>query len=116
MHYKWKTGMWAFVFHRASGLALSLYLLLHINVVSSLYNPAKFDNTMGFLGSPLFRILEIGLLAAVLYHSLNGIRIFLIDFTNSTRKHSQIFWLLAVVGLIIFVAGAYPMLHHAGIL
>jgi succinate dehydrogenase / fumarate reductase, cytochrome b subunit len=116
MHYKWKTGMWAFVFHRISGLALSVYLLLHINVVSSLYNPAKFDQTMAFLGSPLFRILEIGLLAAVIYHALNGVRVFLIDFTNGTKKQTQIFWILAVIGAVIFFAGAFPMLHHAGIL
>ncbi|MBU0519514.1 succinate dehydrogenase, cytochrome b556 subunit [bacterium] len=116
MRYKWKTGMWAFVLHRATGLGLAIYLLMHINVVSSLHNPESFDQVMAFLSQPLFRILELGLLFAVIYHSLNGVRVFLIDFFNMTKSHAKIFWVLAVIGCVIFVLGAYPMLHHAGIL
>ncbi len=115
MHYKWKTGMFAFAFHRITGLALALYLILHITVVSNLYDPEKFDGVMKFLNQPLFKLLEIGLLAAVIYHSLNGVRIFLIDFLGQTRSHAKIFWVLAAVGLILFVLGAYPLFHHAGI-
>jgi succinate dehydrogenase / fumarate reductase cytochrome b subunit len=107
--------MWAFVFHRVSGVALSVYLIMHLMVVSSLHNAGNFDKTMAFLGQPLFRVLELGLLAAVIYHAMNGARVFLIDFCNATRKHAAIFWVLAAIGLIIFLFGAYPMLHHAGI-
>ncbi len=116
MRYKWKTGMWAFVLHRVTGLALTVYLLMHINVVSTLHNPDSFDKTMAFLNMPLFKILEIGLLLAVIYHALNGVRVFLIDFTNSTRTHVKIWWVLAAIGFVIFVVGAYPFLHHGGIL
>ena len=116
MHYKWKTGMFAFVLHRVAGLALSVYIIMHIMVVSSLHRAESFDATMAFLGQPLFRLLEIGLLAAVIYHGLNGVRVFLIDFFNGTRKHATIFWVLAAIGVIIFLFGAYPMMHHAGIL
>ncbi len=116
MRYKWKTGMWAFVLHRVTGLALSVYLIMHLYVVSSLHSADNFDKTMAFLGQPIFRILEIGLLAAVIYHALNGARVFLIDFTNATKKHAVIWWTLAAIGLVIFVFGAYPMLHHAGVL
>jgi len=116
MHYKWKTGMCAFVMHRISGLALSVYLIMHIFVVSSLYDAENFDQTMAFLGQPLFRLLEIGLLAAVIYHALNGVRVFLIDFTNGTKKHATIFWVLAAIGMIIFLLGSYPMLHHGGVI
>jgi len=52
----------------------------------------------------------------VIYHALNGVRVFLIDFINATQKHAAIWWALAVVGLVIFLFGAYPMLHHAGVL
>lgn len=116
MHYKWKTGMCAFVLHRVTGVALSVYLIVHINVVSSLHSATNFDKTMAFLGQPLFRILEIGLLAAVIYHALNGVRVFLIDFTNGTKNHTAVFWVLGVIGLIIFLFGAFPMLHHAGVI
>ncbi|TKJ38366.1 succinate dehydrogenase, cytochrome b556 subunit [candidate division LCP-89 bacterium B3_LCP] len=115
MHYKWKTGMWAFVMHRVTGLALTVYLIMHINVVSSLHDPGSFNKTMAFLGQPLFRVLELGLLAAVIYHGLNGVRVFLIDFCNRTKNHAAIFWILAATGSVIFIVGAYPLLHHAGI-
>lgn len=116
MHYKWKTGMVAFVMHRISGLALTLYLILHLYVVSSLHNPDSFDAAMSFLNQPLFKLLEIGLLFVVIYHALNGVRVFLIDFCNMTRAHATIWWVLAAIGAVIFIAGAYPFLYHSGIL
>ena len=116
MHYKWKTGMWAFVFHRVTGIALSAYIIMHIYVVSSLYKPENFDKVMAFLNQPLFKLAEIGLLAAVIYHGLNGVRVFLIDFCHGTKKQATIFWILAAVGAVIFIAGAFPFLHHAGVL
>ncbi|MFH1863065.1 MAG: succinate dehydrogenase, cytochrome b556 subunit [bacterium] len=116
MHYKWKTGMWAFVLHRITGLALSLYLIMHLYVVSSLHKPENFDRVMAFLNQPLFKLLEIGLLFAVVYHALNGVRVFLIDFCKMTKLHARIWWVLATIGFVIFAIGAYPFLHHGGIL
>ncbi len=116
MHYKWKTGMVAFVMHRISGLALTLYLILHLNVVSNLHDPGKFDAAMNFLNQPLFKLLEIGLLFAVIYHALNGVRVFLIDFCDMTRSHAKVWWVLAAIGAVIFIVGAYPFLRHGGIL
>ena len=113
MHYRWKTGMLAWVLFRITGLALVAYIAMHIMVISSLHDPAKFDKTMVFLGSWKFRLLEIGLFAVVLYHSLNGVRIFIIDFFDGSTKQAKLFWGLAVAGLILFAAGTYPMLHHA---
>ena len=113
MHYRWKTGMLAWVLFRVTGLALVAYLAMHIIVISNLHNPAKFDATMAFLGSWQFRILEIGLFVVVLYHALNGVRIFMVDFFNAARSQARIFWILAVVGCVLFIAGAYPMFSHA---
>lgn len=113
MHYKWKTGMWAWVFHRASGIALALYLPMHIYVVSSLHDPAKFDKVMAFVSQPLFKLAEIALLGAVIYHSLNGVRILIIDWFGGTRSHDKVFWVLVVIGLLMFVPGAIAFYQHA---
>lgn len=113
MHYRWKTGMLAWVLFRISGLALVFYIVMHINVISNLHDPAKFDETMRFLGSWQFRMLELGLFAAVLYHGLNGIRIFLVDFFNGSVKQATIFWSLMGAAVILFAAGAYPMFSRA---
>jgi len=116
MRYKWKSGQWAFVLHRVSGVALSFYLIMHIYVVSSLYDPQNFDTVMAFLNQPLFKILEIGLLAAVVFHGLNGIRVMMIDFANATRVHAQIFWVVLAVSAVLIAVGAVPFLMHAGVL
>jgi succinate dehydrogenase / fumarate reductase cytochrome b subunit len=113
MHYRWKTGMLAWVLFRVTGLLLVLYLSMHIIVISNLHDRSTFDKTMDFLGSWQFRLLEIGLFAVVLYHSLNGIRIFIIDFFDGSVSQSKIFWSLAGVGVVLFALGAYPMLSHA---
>ena len=91
MRYRVKTGMAAWLLHRITGLGLVVYLVLHINVTSSLNDPAYFNQVMGFLGSPLFRFLEVGLLGCVIYHAINGIRIVWVDFLAAaliTRRYS----------------------------
>ncbi len=113
MQYRWKTGMFAWILFRLSGLALVVYLVMHINVISNLHDPTKFNQTMAFLGSWQFRMLEIGLFGVVLYHSLNGIRIFIVDFFNGALYQAKLFWSLVAVGVVLFIAGSYPILTHA---
>jgi succinate dehydrogenase / fumarate reductase cytochrome b subunit len=113
MHYRWKTGMLAWAMFRITGLALVGYMAMHIIVISNLHDPAKFDATMGFLGSWTFRLLEIGLFVVVLYHALNGVRIFIVDFFNGALFQARLFWILMAVGGVLFIAGAYPMFSHA---
>lgn len=114
MRYRWwKTGMLAWILFRLSGIALVVYLVMHINVISSLHNRDTFDETMRFLGSWQFRMLEIGLFAVVLYHALNGIRIFIVDFFNGALYQAKLFWALMAVGVVLFLLGAYPMFSHA---
>jgi succinate dehydrogenase hydrophobic anchor subunit len=82
-------------------------------VISNLHNPGKFNDVMAFLGSWQFRLLELGLLAVVIYHALNGVRILFVDFYNGSLYQAKLFWALAVVGLVIFLIGAYPIFNHA---
>ncbi len=113
MRYRIKTGMLAWLLFRLTGLAIVVYLALHITVISNLHDPEKFNGTMEFLGSWQFRMLEIGLFIVVLYHALNGMRIFIIDFFNGSLYQAKLFWILMAVGLILFATGTYPMLSHA---
>ncbi|MDP8206020.1 MAG: succinate dehydrogenase, cytochrome b556 subunit [Candidatus Electryonea clarkiae] len=114
MHYRWQTGMSAWVLHRVTGLALVFYIMLHIWVISSLQlGPKAFEATMGFVSAPLFRFLEVGLLFCVIYHSLNGIRLVMIDFFGATEKHVSIFYILMSIGAITWVWGGSMMISHA---
>ena len=113
MWYRPKTGMFAWILFRITGIALIVYLAMHLTVISNLHNPGKFNDVMAFLGSWQFRLLELGLLAVVIYHALNGVRILFVDFCNGSLYQAKLFWALAVVGLVIFLIGAYPIFNHA---
>lgn len=113
MRYKIQTGMLAWILFRLTGLALVVYLAMHITVISNLHDPDKFDATMRFLGSWQFRVLEIGLFLVVLYHALNGIRIIVVDFFNGALYQAKLFWSLMAVGVVLFALGTYPMWNHA---
>ncbi|MFC1888371.1 succinate dehydrogenase, cytochrome b556 subunit [Thermodesulfobacteriota bacterium] len=112
MMYRWHTGGIAWLLHRLSGIALAFYLVLHIWVIHSLsLGSERFDQTMDFLGSPVFKLLEIGLLGTIVYHALNGIRVLIIDFGNGAQYHKQLFWILVVgLGGLLTIAGAIPIL------
>jgi succinate dehydrogenase / fumarate reductase, cytochrome b subunit len=100
--YRGSEGMLAWAFHRISGVAIWAFILLHVvdiwlaNVNAKLYN-----ELLGFYGSPVGRVGETLLGAAVLYHLLNGARIIIMDFWPvTTRHHKQLWygvWILFVV-------------------
>lgn len=112
MMYRWHTGGIAWLLHRLSGIALAFYLVLHIWVIHSLsLGSERFDQTMEFLGSPLFKVLEIGLLGTIVYHALNGIRVLIIDFGNGAHYQKHLFWILVVgLGGLLTLFGAIPIL------
>ncbi len=67
--------------HRLSGIGVLLYLFMHIVETSTvLLGPEVYDATLGLFRNPVIRAAEILLMAALVYHSLNGLKIILIDF------------------------------------
>lgn len=86
------TGMWAWILHRITGLGLVFYILLHTILmgVALLSGKEGFDATLSVLmGNPVFELLDILLLGAVLYHGFNGIRILLFDVGVGISVSSQ---------------------------
>lgn len=71
---------WAFLAHRATGVAVFAFLLLHVFDVS-LYaiSPARFDEIHDLYGTTALRVFECLLLFAILFHTLNGLRLVLLD-------------------------------------
>jgi succinate dehydrogenase / fumarate reductase cytochrome b subunit len=100
---------------RGTGLLLLFYLLLHVRTIHMLSEgPEAFDRAIAQFRSPLFKMLEIGLLATVILHALNGVRITLIDLSVGHDKQRQLFWGWAVgVGVVLFLAGAVPLFLYS---
>ncbi len=112
MIYRGGVGMWSYYLHRIAGLCVLLFLFIHIlDTVLIGWGPEVYNKVMAIYKHPLFRVGEVGLLGAVLFHALNGVRIILVDFwEKATEYHKQIFYVEAVLFVIGFVWGGYLML------
>ena len=71
--------------HRASGLSVLVYLFMHIvENVTLTFGPSVYNTTQTYFHNLPVRLGEIVLMAALVYHSLNGIRVITMDFWPST--------------------------------
>lgn len=113
LNYRKETGNKAWILHRISGIALIGYLFLHIYSLSPLsQGRAAFDAKMQTFSSPFWMVLEWFLFAFVLFHSLNGVRIVLVDWAEGARYHKLLFKYSVVIGVILFAAMGYIMFSH----
>jgi succinate dehydrogenase / fumarate reductase cytochrome b subunit len=108
-------GQWSWALHRVTGLGVLLFLIVHIlDTFLVVAFPAEYDWTVAIYGGfvsgvyywPLrwgFRFAELGLIAAVVFHAVNGLRIVLFDFWPKSAAHQrQLFWgVLVVFGAIM---------------
>lgn len=70
--------------HRASGLGVLLYLFMHIVETSMvLFGPEVYNAAVGIFKNLPARLGEVVLMAAVVYHALNGLRVIAMDFWPS---------------------------------
>jgi len=75
----------AWLGHRLSGIGVLLYLFMHIVENATLaFGPDVYDFTQTLFHNLPVRLGEILLMAALVYHSLNGIRVVLMDFWPRT--------------------------------
>jgi len=113
LRYRWHTGMVAWMLHRVTGVGITLYLGLHVWSISKIYGgPEKFEHAMNLYRTPPFKILEIMLFGAVIYHTFNGMRLLWCDFLGGARYHKQLFWGFMTAGGITFLTGAAFMASH----
>ncbi len=112
MRYRWQLGFWAFLLMRISAVAITIYLILHIVVLSNLLKgPAVFDALMKKVQSPPFKFFELALLGGVLFHALNGVRILWIDLASAAQYQKALFWAMVSLGVAAFIWGAIPILR-----
>ena len=93
--------------------ALIGYLFLHVYSLSPLTNgEAAFNLKMQQYSSPFFMVVEWLLFAFVLFHSLNGIRIVIVDWADGAKYHKQLYRLSWILGVILFLAMGAIMFSH----
>ena len=104
--------MAAWIAHRLAGVGIVLFLAVHIlDTLLLRWGPEVYNRVLAIYQMPLFRGFEVLLVAAVLCHALNGLRIVLIDFwEGGTGAQKNLFYLSIAIFLVLFLPAAYIML------
>jgi succinate dehydrogenase / fumarate reductase cytochrome b subunit len=96
---------WASISHRVTGVVLFAgMLLLMWGLDLSLSGPEGFAAVADALGSPLVKLVLWGLVAALIYHSLAGIKHIVMDFGVGETMEGGVLGARIVIGLtVVFV-------------
>ncbi len=109
--YRGKSGQWAFLGHRISGFLVFLFLLLHVVDVSMVRWPSVYDEIHSLYGNVLLRLFEVGLLFALLFHTLNGLRIVAVDlFPGAVAKERRLLGAVVFLTLAAGIPGGFVIL------
>ena len=107
--YRGREGMWSWVAHRISGVLLFLFLFAHVLDTSLVrVSPGAYNEVMSAYKNPVVGLAEAGLVAAVIFHALNGLRIILIDFWAWGTRHQRLLFWIVIALWIVLLAGFAP--------
>lgn len=107
--YRGREGMWSWVFHRITGVAIFFFLLVHILDTSLVrLSPEAYNAVINEYKTPIMGLGETALVAAIGFHALNGLRIILIDFWSVGTKHQRLMFWIIIVLWIVLLAGFVP--------
>jgi succinate dehydrogenase cytochrome b556 subunit len=111
--YRGREGHLSFIGHRLAGLGTLLFLAIHIVDTSFAYFwPAGYGHALELYRNPVFMVGEILLVAAVLFHGVNGLKIILNDtFPHwwNKRDERQSFWRVAGLTFVFWAPAAFMM-------
>ena len=108
--YRGREGMWSWVLHRITGLAIFFFLLVHILDTSLVrVSPEAYNAVIGTYKNPIMGLGEMALVAAIVYHAFNGIRIILIDFWSKGVKYQKAMFWIVIVLWVVLMAGFVPV-------
>ena len=104
----------ALALHRITGVLIIFYLYLHLGVLSMLLiGRSSWSSFLSLVTAKSFLALEAVLIAAVLFHGLNGIRVALVGSGIAVSRERLLFWIASAVAA---VAAIFAALHVLGAL
>lgn len=109
--YRGGEGMFTWVLHRVTGVALFAYLFAHVMDTSLvIVSPALYDGVLEVYHHPVIKLMEIGLVVAVIYHGVNGIRVTLVDFwSKGSPNNRRMMRVQHVVFALLTLGAVIPM-------
>ena len=98
--------MWSWVLHRITGATIFFFLFVHVlDTALVRVSPEAYNEVINTYKTPIIGLMEVGLVAAMLYHGLNGIRVILVDFWQHGPKYQRLMlWVVLGVWIAVFTA------------
>jgi len=105
--YKGSPGQWSWLLHRITGVAVILFLFAHVVDTAVVgWGPEAYNRVVSVYHNWVVKLLELGLVAAVLYHAINGVKIMVFDFWPAGARRMKP---IALASTAIFVLSMIPI-------
>jgi len=103
--YRGREGMWSWVAHRITGILIFFFLFAHVvDTAMVRISPAAYNSAVDTYKNPVVGLMEVGLVAAVVYHALNGVRVLLVDFwSRGPRLQRQMSYGVVALWVLLMV-------------
>lgn len=111
-------GMWSWVAHRITGVTVFFFLFVHVlDTALVRVSPEAYDAVVDTYKTPIIGLMELGLVAAVLFHGFNGVRVMLVDFWSEGPRHQKLMlWIVLGLWLVLMIPATgrqvYLMFNH----
>lgn len=115
--YRGREGMWSWVLHRITGVAIYFFLLVHLLDTALIrVSPEAYNAVISTYKTPVMGLGEIALVAAIGLHALNGLRIILIDFWGVGTRHQKAMFYVVIALWLVLLVGFVPrhLMHVFG--
>lgn len=114
--YKIREGMLSWILHKLTGLGIVGFLVFHIWGMSKMSKgPDAFNAVIETYQTPLFRVGEVLLLGAILFHGFNGMRLILGEFTAwAMEQHKLLLYATYIIVGLLFLVGGWVMWFAEG--
>ena len=112
--YRGREGMWSWVAHRITGVLIFFFLFAHVlDTALVRVSPEAYNEVIDTYKTPIVGLLEVGLVAAILFHAFNGLRVVLIDFwSQGPRYQRQLTYVVLATWVVFFVPF---VIRHLGV-
>ncbi|AEW96120.1 putative succinate dehydrogenase membrane subunit [Streptantibioticus cattleyicolor NRRL 8057 = DSM 46488] len=101
--------------HRVTGVLIFFFLFVHVlDTALVRVSPQAYDTVVSTYKNPVVNLLEYGLVAAILFHALNGLRVVAVDFWAKGPKYQrQMLWTVVGIWVVLMAGAFYPVLQHS---
>ena len=106
--YRGNEGMWSWVLHRITGVAIYFFLLVHVLDTSLIrVSPETYNAVIATYKNEIMGLGEVALVGAVVFHALNGLRIIAVDmWPAATKRQRALFWVVVALWVVLMLGFA----------